>query len=157
MGRAGIPLLTILTAAVLSGCSGGDAQDVPPELEQAAEAAGTVVAFCDAARTNLEAGRPFADLVAAGPGRSEEEIETVLAPLRESNEAMLATAPEEIRPDVEAAAGLAEVKLAAYQASGGDPAKAAEDPAVVAKAQESTEAVTRMQRFMKIRCGIDVD
>lgn len=156
-----ITLFALVVAAAVSGC-GEPAPDAEAEAEAEAEAAAgravEVTAFCDAARANIEAARPLIDLSKAGGApRPAEEIEAVVGPLRESNKAMFAAAPPELRPDAESAAQLAEMQLAVFESTGGDVVAAATDPAFVAKATELKPVIARFQGFLRNTCGVDVD
>jgi hypothetical protein len=153
-----IALIALVTATVLGGCSGGSEPGEPPpeQLAAAAENVQAAADFCEAARANVEAGQALTDFAAAGtPPRPEEEISAVTGPVRDSNEQMLAAAPEEVRLDAELLAELAELQLAAFEASGGDPAAPGQDPAYVEKAQTATEPAARFQSYLRARCRID--
>lgn len=146
-------LAVLATAAAVSGCSSDPNEAV---LDEAAAAAQSVQAFCDAARANVEAAKPVAALNSKGPApHPAEEITAAVEPLRESNQAMLDTAPDQVRPDAQMAYDLAEMQLGLYESSGGDPAAVTADPAYVAKAQESDAALQRMQSFLRTACGVD--
>lgn len=161
MGR--IPrtaLIALVAATVLAGCGGGaeETAEVPPEVaEQATEQVQAAADFCEAAQANIDAGAALTEFANAGePPRPAEEIEAVLEPVRESNEQLVAAAPEEAKADVEQIAQVAELRMAAYEASAGDPAAANQDPAYVEAAKAAEEPIARFQQFLRARCRIDV-
>lgn len=158
MGRTSqITLIALVAATVLSGCGGGgDGTEVPPELAEVAQAGTAVADFCTAALANVEAGAALTEFSTAGtPPRPQEEIEAVLEPMRESNAQLLAAAPDPVRPDLEQVAEVTELKLAAFEASGGDPAAATADPAVVEKIEAAGPSSARIQQYIRTVCRID--
>lgn len=164
MGRTyRFALIVLVATTVLGGCGGADdggggdvETEVPAELEGAADEALVVTDFCEAARVNAEAGQALATFAADGtPPRPEAEIAAAVDPVRESNEQMLAAAPEEVRPDAEVLAELAELRMAAFEANGGDPVAANQDPAYLEKVETTAEPGARFQQYLRTRCGID--
>ena len=55
--------------------------------------------------------------------------------------------------DVESVA--AELRLAAFERSGGDPAVANQDPAYLAKANEVQPQIDKLQAFFRNSCRVD--
>lgn len=159
MGRTSrTALIALVAATVLGGCGGTGAgeTEVPPEMEAVAEAGAQVTDFCTAAQANVDAGAKLSEFTTAGTApRPQEEIEAVLEPLRESNEQMLASAPEMVKPDLEKVAEVTELKLAAFEASAGDPAAANNDPAVVEKTKEAAEPSARIAQYLRAVCRVD--
>lgn len=159
MGRTSrTALIALVAATVLGGCGGGGAgvTEVPPEMEEVAEAGAQVTDFCTAAQANVDAGARLTEFSTAGtPPRPQEEIEAVLEPLRESNEQMLASAPEMVKPDLEKVAEVTELKLAAFEASAGDTAAANSDSAVVEKTKEAAEPSARIAQYLRAVCRVD--
>ena len=156
MGRTfSITLCALVMATAAGGCgSNPHAED----LQKAQQAATQVADFCAAARANIAANEPLQALAAEGGApRPAEEIAVVVDPVRESNAALLQMAPVEVRPDTEAALALADLRLAAFEASRGDAAVALQDPAYVAKARQVQASIDRLQLFFRTTCGIDVD
>jgi hypothetical protein len=154
-----IALITLVAATVLGGCSGGSAEtatEVPPELEGIVEASAAVTDFCTVALANVEAGIRLTEFSTGGtPPRPEEEIRAVLEPMRESNAQLLAAAPEQLQADLGQVAEVTELKLAAFEASGGDPAATSADPAVVEKNAAATEPSARVRQYLRTVCRID--
>jgi hypothetical protein len=152
-----IALITLVAATVLGGCSGGsDETEVPPEMKGVVEAATTVADFCTVALANVEAGKTFTEFATGGtPPRPADEIQTVLQPLRESNAQLLAAAPEQLRGDLEQVSEVTELKLAAFETSGGDPAAAGQDAAVVERMHAVTEPSARVRQYIRTVCRID--
>lgn len=155
MGRTSrIALIALVTATALGGC-GGTETDIPPELQDAVKAAETNADFCTAAQANVDAGAALtAFSTAAPPPRPANEIKAVLEPVRESNARMLASAPEVAKADLQLVTDLAELKLAAYEANGGDPVAASQDPAVVEKTATATEPSARIRQYLRAVCRI---
>lgn len=143
-----------LTAVVLGGCGGG-ADPQQATLDQAVGATQQVQAFCTAVRGNIEAAKPIAALSAKGHApHPADAVAAAVEPLRQSNRAMLAAAPEQIRPDAQVAFDLAELQLRIYQDHGGDPAAATSDPTYMSKVREGDAALKRLQGFYRTACGI---
>lgn len=146
-------LFTLVAVAVAGGCSADPNEEVK---EEAVAAGQQITEFCAAARANIEAAKPLANLNASGPApHPADQLEAAIEPLHESNQAMLDAAPDRVRPDAELAYELAEMQLAIYESSGGDPAAVSADAAYVAKVQESDAAIDRMQGFLRTTCRID--
>lgn len=146
-------LFALVIATAASGCSSDPDKAAKDEVVAAGQ---EVTAFCNAARANIEAAKPLADLNASGPApHPADQLSAAIEPLHESNQAMLDSAPDRVRPDAELAFQLAEMQLALYEASGGDPAAVSTDAAFVAKVQESDAAMKRMQGFLRTTCLID--
>lgn len=153
-------LIALVAATVLAGCGGGTEEipaDVPPEVaEQVTEQVQAAADFCAAAQANIDAGAALTEFARAGqPPRPAEEIEAVLEPIRESNEQLVASAPEEAKADVEQIAQVAELRMAAFEASSGDPAAANSDPAYLEAAKAAAEPIARFQQYLRVRCRID--
>lgn len=154
MGRMFRTTLFALVVAAVAGACSSDPNEAAKE--EAVAAAQQVTAFCNAARANIEAEKPLRDLNASGPApHPTDELTAAIEPLHESNQAMLDAAPDRVRPDAELAYQLAEMQLAIYEASGGDPAAVSADAVYVAKVQESDAALKRMQGFLRTTCRID--
>lgn len=151
-----IALIALVTATALGGCSSAQDQAVvPAALDEVVETGAQTADFCTAAQANVDAGAALEAFVsAAPPPRTREEVAGVLEPVREANAQMLAAAPEMARADLEQVAELAELKLAAFEASGGDPAAVVADPAIAEKTAAATEPSARIRQYLRGVCRI---
>jgi hypothetical protein len=149
--RAAVLTTTVVATAtlLLSACSGSIADSDRPAPPRADRAPGNP--FCAAVEANSAATRPLSGL-RAGSGA---EFATLAAEVRRTNTDVLATAPGEIRADVEIALAVAELQLTALEASGGDPAAAARDPELSERiaAPDYTSARQRVQDYVEANCG----
>jgi hypothetical protein len=151
---ATLTVLAGIAGIAVAGCSGSEPEE--PAVADAVAASQEVTAFCEAAKGNVAAARPIADLSAKGPApHPEDEVVAALAPLRDSNRKMLDTAPAEVRPDAQLAFELAEMQLDIYQRTGGDPRAVSTDPVYDAKVREADPALERMRAFLRTACGVD--
>lgn len=163
MGRTSrTSLIALVAATLLGGCGGGDGAaqgetDVPPAQVEAIEEAGQQATdFCAAALANVEAGQALKDFSLAAPApRPQEEMEAVLGPVRESNAQLLASAPEMAKADMEQVNEVTELRLAAFEASGGDPAAADADPAIAEKLAAVAKPSARITQYIRTTCRID--
>jgi hypothetical protein len=155
VGRTSLCALVALVAAtVLGGCGGSDAEQIP-EAPALAAAAQANVDFCSTVQPNIDAGNALTEFAAAGtPPRSADELRGVLEPLRASNAAMVAAAPEVMKADMQQTAEATEMKLAAFEASGGDPVAATADPAVAEKLKAAAEPNARIRQYIRTVCRI---
>ncbi len=151
-------LIAAAVAAAATGC-GGDAQDTEAEaLANAAEIAMEYTEFCQAVVANAAANEPLSVFAAQGGApHPAEAVAAVVEPVRASNEELLAKAPQEVRADAEAMAQVAELRLAAFERSGGDPAAANQDPVYLAKVSEVQPQIDKLQTFFRNSCRVDVD
>lgn len=148
-----VAVVFVVTAATVGGCSSDPEQTA---VDEAVAQAQQVTAFCDAARANIEAAKPLADLNADGPApHPADQLAAAIEPLRESNQAMLDAAPAQVRPDAELAHQLAEMQLSIYESSGGDATAVSADAGYVAKVRETDASIKRMQGFLRTVCRID--
>ncbi|MGQ0576303.1 MAG: hypothetical protein ACT4RN_19170 [Pseudonocardia sp.] len=153
MSRSAVAALAVTGFVALGGCSSDPTEQA---LADRVEVSKEITSFCDAARANIEAAKPLNALNAKGPApHPADEIEAAVAPLRESNQTMLDSAPVEVRPDAELAFTLAELQLDIYERTGGDPAAVTADATYVAKVQEADGSLKRMQGFLRTACGVD--
>lgn len=144
-------LAVLATAVTVAGCSPDPIESADEEVVARAQ---QVAAFCDAARANVEAALPVAELNIKGPPpHRADEITAAVTPLRQSNEAMLDSAPDEVRPDAELAFQLAEMQLDIYERTGGGPVAVTSDPAYLAKVEEADVARKRIPGSCAPRAG----
>ena len=128
----------ILLAVVLSGCAGGTAAPAAP------------ADYCAAARANLEASAVLGG--SAGTGFTPEAI----ARIRSTNDAVVASAPAEIRDGVEASAKVSTALLDALERNGGDVTKAISDPAFTAASQAAGTIDPKVVEYAQNVCGLDI-
>jgi hypothetical protein len=150
-------LIAAAVAAAASGC-GSDLQDAVAEaLSNAAEIAMEYTEFCKAVVANAAANEPLSTFAAQGGApHPAEAVAAVVEPVRASNAELLEKAPQEMRADAEAMAEVAELRLAAFERSGGDPAVANQDPAYLAKVSEVQPRIDKLQTFFRNSCRVDV-
>lgn len=154
MGRTSHCALAALVAAtVVGGCSSSDAEQLP-EAPALAAAAQANTDFCSTVQPNIDAGNALTEFAKGTPPRSADEMRAVLEPLRASNAAMVAAAPEMMKADMQQTAEATEMKLAAFEASGGDPAAATADPAVIDKLKAAAEPNSRIRQYIRTVCRI---
>ena len=144
--RALSPLLVVLVAA---GCGGSvaDSDGVapsraptapPPPFCAALEAAGAATAPLDG-RTGVPA----------------EELGTTVDAVRQANEELVDTAPDELRTDVERYVAALDLQLDALLANGGDTVALATDAelASAVNTPENVAANQRVQEYVRRTCG----
>jgi hypothetical protein len=150
-------LIAIAVAAAATGC-GSDPKEAEDEaLANATEIAMEYTEFCKAVEANTAANEPLSAFAAQGGApHPAEEVAAVVEPVRAANAELLDKAPQEVRADAEAMAEVAELRLAAFERSGGDPAVANHDPAYLAKANEVQPQIDKLQTFFRNSCRVDV-
>jgi hypothetical protein len=150
-------LIAVAAAAAATGC-GNDPRAAEAEaLANAAEIAMEYTEFCKAVAANAAANEPLSAFAAQGGApHPAEAVAAVVEPVRASNAELLDKAPQEVRADAEAMAEVAELRLAAFERSGGDPAVADQDPAYLAKVGEVQPQIDKLQMFFRNSCRVDV-
>jgi hypothetical protein len=115
--------------------------------------------FCAAVQAGVAAARPLAALVERGDAVPREQIVEAAEQVRSANADVLATAPEEIRADVERSIAEADVQLDALEAAGGDAAAMARVGATTSGSAEQEYAVAarRVREYVGVHCRIDAD
>lgn len=160
MGRAPGPtsraaLLAAVVGTVLAaGCGGSLADTDRPVAHTARTPPGD---FCAAVQAGAEATRPLAAL--AGQGDVDRpQLREAAENLRRANADVLATAPAEIRDDVERAVGWADLQLDVLEAAGGDAGTVARDAAVRRRlaTQDYAVATARVRAYVSTHCGVDL-
>jgi len=158
MGRA--PRPTIVCAGVLSAttlllaaCGGSLADaDRPDPARSARTPPGD---FCAAVLAGAEAARPLSALVDRGDAVPREQVVEAAEQVRSANADVLATAPEEIRADVERSVAEANLQLDALEATGGQgitgPTRSG------SAAQEYAAATRRVREYVGMHCGVGAD
>lgn len=139
-----------LALAVLTACGGSvidvdtsarqPVEEQPPEQSQ----------FCSAVAANSDAVRPLQSAVARGGGPSPELSELV-AEVRQANSELLATAPGEIRTEVERSVAGSTVQLDALEAGGAEAAQAPEARAAL-EDPEFAAAGERIGEYVQANC-----
>ena len=152
-----VALLTCAVAvlAAAAGCGGSLADTDRTEPTRARPAPASD--FCGAVRANTEAARPLGVLIGRGGAVAPDELARAVDAVRRTNADVLATAPGEVRTDVERAVEVAELELDTLVRHGGDVAAAARDPDLRARtaAPEYSGSAERMRAYIERTCGFD--
>jgi hypothetical protein len=137
----------VVLLALLAGC-GGSVADLDRTVERRTEAASDP--FCAAVAANSSAIRPLSGLLARGSGPTPE-LTGLAAEVRRTNADLVATAPGELRSDVERSVAGSTVQLDALESGG---AAAARSPEVVAAVEdpEFTAAGDRIRQYVQQNC-----
>ena len=110
--------------------------------------------FCTAVQVVGDAARPLAALVDRGGAVPREQITEAAEHVRSANVDVLATAPGEIRADIERSVAEANLQLDALEATGGDTAAVARDASARGQnGPDYTAAATRVQDYVGAHCG----
>lgn len=152
VARGAVPAAALAVVALAAGCGGSvtDADaaprtraSVPPQTP-----------FCAAAKANADAIPPLNALITRGDPPAAQLAEAVDT-VRRAGADLLATAPSEIRDDVERRVRSIDVQLDALVASGGDGAAVNRDPAVAAQAgsPELVAAGERVTAYVTRTCS----
>jgi hypothetical protein len=151
MVLAGVALLVTLLP---TACGGSLADtDRPDPTHARPTPAGD---FCAAVAAGADAARPLAALVDRGGSVPREQITEAAEHVRSTNAEVLATAPGEIRDDVERSVTEADLQLDALEAAGGDTAAVARDASARGQGgQDYAAAATRVRDYVGAHCGID--
>ena len=148
---AGVALLVTLLPTAC-GSSLADA-DRPSATRARQTPAGD---FCAAVAAGADAARPLATLVDRGGAVPRDQITEAAEQVRSANAEVLATAPGEIRDDVERSVTEADLQLDALEAAGGDAAAVARDAAARGQGdQDYPAAAARVRAYVGAHCGID--
>jgi hypothetical protein len=112
--------------------------------------------FCAAVMAGTDAARPLATLVDRGASVPRDQITEAAEHVRSANAEVLATAPGEIRDDVERSVTEADLQLDALEAAGGDTAAVDRDATARGQAgQDYAAAAGRVRDYVGNHCGID--
>jgi hypothetical protein len=158
MGPAPRHSVAVVLAAVtllMTGCGGSLADtDAPAPSRSRSTPPGD---FCAAVLAGAEATRPLAALVGRGGTIPRPQLTDAAARVRSANADVLATAPEEIRADVERSVAAVDLQLDALEAAAGDTVAVARDSALrsALAAPEYTTATQRVRRYVDSQCGTD--
>jgi hypothetical protein len=141
----------LAAAAVVAGC-GGSVADAD-RRDPVSIAPRPHTPFCAAAQANLEAIRPLNGLLARGVVPTAELADTTAA-VRSAGAEMVATAPNEIRADVERTVQALDMQLDVLVANGGDAAAMNRDPELAARLSgpEFAGAGDRVRAYVERTC-----
>ena len=161
MGRPPGRLLTaawfpaLVSALLMAGCGSSLADADRPLPTRASH--GPAGDFCAAVRAGADAARPLAALVDRGGAVPRDQIVDAAERVRTAYADVLATAPEEIRTDVEHTLAEADVQLDALEATGGDAAAVARDAGTRSRqaGEDYALAAARVRDYVGAHCGID--
>jgi hypothetical protein len=150
--RANAVLAALL---LLAGCGGSLADLDRPGPARARTAPAD---FCAAVLAGAAAARPVAVLVARTDPAARQELGAAAENARRAYADVLATAPEDIRPDVERAVAAADLQLDVLEGTGGDAGALARDAAVrrTLATQEYVVATQRVTDYVATHCGVDL-
>jgi hypothetical protein len=147
---AGLVVATLLLAAC--GGSLADTDSPAPRVDRTPTGD-----FCGAVRTGTRAAQPLTALLTRGGTVPRDELATATAAVRSAYSDVLATAPGEVRADVERSVAAVNLQLDALEAAGGDTTAITRDPQLRSRldAPEYTEAAERVRSYVGEHCGID--
>jgi hypothetical protein len=148
-------VLLAVGALLITGCGGSLADTDAPNASQARRV--PPGDFCTAVRAGADATRPLAALVGRGGTVPRAQLSEAAAQVRSANADVLATAPGEIRAEVERSVAAVDLQLSALEAAEGDTGAVARDGALRSRltAPEYTAATQRVREYVGSHCGID--
>lgn len=149
-----VPAL-VVAALLLTGCGGSLADaDSPAPARPDRPPPGD---FCGAVLAGTRAMQPLATLLTRGGTVPREQLDPASAAVRSAYADVLATAPGEIRADVERSVAAVTLQLDALEAAGGDTTAVARDAQLRSRlaAPEYTEAAERVRGYVGEHCGIE--
>jgi hypothetical protein len=147
--------VTVLATLLLAGCGGSLADtDAPAPARPDRTPAGD---FCAAVLAGTRATQPLAALLTRGGTVPRAELDTAAQAVRSAYADILATAPGEVRADVERSVAAVNLQLDALEAAGGDTAAVAGDTELRSRleAPEYAGAADRVRSYVGEHCGID--
>ncbi len=146
---AAAPLLAApLLVALLAGCGGSVADLDRAQASRAPAAAPSP--FCAAVQAGSAATAPLS----GRSGLPPEELAPAVDAVRQANEDLVDTAPQELRTDVEVYVRALNLQLDALLANGGDSAALARDAALstAVNTPENIAANQRVQDYVRRSC-----
>ena len=150
------PVVALAVAALLlTGCGGSLADaDAPAPGRADRTPPGD---FCGAVLAGTRAAQPLAALLTRGGTVARDELDTAAEAVRSAYADVLATAPGEVRADVERSVAAVNLQLDALEAAGGDTTAVTRDAQLRSRltAPEYTEAAARVRSYVGEHCGID--
>lgn len=151
----GAVVAAALSACVLATGCGGSVADADYRSAPAARAttAPAATAFCAASRASSAAIDPLNTLVGRGQV-NPAELARAADGVRRAETDMLATAPSDIRDDVQTTVDAVEAQLDSLVAHGGDSRAVSADPALTARlaSPELAAANTRLAAYLTRTC-----
>ena len=144
----------VAAALLLTGCGGSLADaDSPAPARPDRTAPGD---FCGAVQAASRAAQPLTALLTRGGTVPREELDPAAAAVRSAYADVLATAPGDVRADVELSVSAVTLQLDALEAAGGDTAAVTRDPQLRSRlsAPEYTEAAERVRTYVGEHCGV---
>ncbi len=147
MRRSALPLLLVVLAT-LAGCGSSVADRDRPAPVQATAA--TPSPFCGALEESLAATAPLTNR----SGVPAEELSNAVDAARRANAALVDTAPQNVRADVERYVAALDLQLDALLANGGDTLALRSDEALATAitAPETVAAQQRVQAYVEDTC-----
>lgn len=149
------PAVALAAALLLAGCGGSLADaDAPAPARPDRTPSGD---FCGAVLAGTRAVQPLTTLLTRGGTVPPDQLDTAAAAVRSAYADVLATAPGEVRADVERSVAAVNLQLDALEAAGGDAAAVARDAQLRNRlaAPEYTEAAERVRVYVGEHCGVD--
>lgn len=144
--RALSPFLVVLA---LAGCGGSvaDFDGVEPTRAPAPPPS----PFCSALQAAGDATTPLEGRTGVPP----EELSTTVETVRQANQELVETAPDEVRSSVERYVAALDLQLDALVANGGDTTALQSDAELAAavNSPENVEANQRVQEYVRRTCG----
>ena len=158
MGRTSpAPVVAAILAAafLLAGCGGSLADaDTPAPPRPDRTRPGD---FCGAVLAGTRAAQPLAALLTRGGTVPRDQLTTAAETVRSAYAEVLATAPGEIRADVERSVAAVDLQLDALEAADGDTAAVADNAELRGRltAPEYVQAAEQVRNYIGEHCGID--
>ena len=157
MGRTTpAPVVALVAAALLlAGCGGSLADaDTPAPPRPDRTPPGD---FCSAVLAGTRAAQPLATLLTRGGTVPRDQLTAAAEAVRSAYAEVLATAPGEVRSDVERSVAAVDLQLDALEAADGDTAAVAGNAELRSRltAPEYVQASERVRDYIGEHCGID--
>ena len=157
MGRTSpAPVVALVAAAFfLAGCGGSLADaDTPAPRRPDRTPPGD---FCSAVLAGTRAAQPLATLLTGGGTVPRDQLTAAAEAVRSAYAEVLATAPSEVRADVERSVDAVDLQLDALEAADGDTAAVAGNAEVRSRlsAPEYVQASERVRDYIGEHCDID--
>ncbi|MBL8927336.1 MAG: hypothetical protein JNM77_14020 [Pseudonocardia sp.] len=157
MGRTSpAPVVALVaTALLLAGCGGSLADTdapMPPRPDRTRPGD-----FCGAVLAGTRAAQPLAALLTRGGTVPPDQLTTAAEAVRSAYAEVLATAPGEIRADVERSVAAVGLQLDALEAANGDTAAVVGDAELRSRltAPEYVQATEQVRDYIGKHCGIE--
>ena len=157
MGRTSpAPVMALVAAALLLAGCGGSLADAdtpaPPRADRTRPGD-----FCSAVLAGTRAAQPLAALLTRGGTVPRDQLTTAAESVRSAYAEVLATAPGEIRADVERSVAAVDLQLDALEAADGDTAAVAGNAELRSRltAPEYVQAAEQVRNYIGEHCGID--